>query len=371
MVPQTFPEPILFAIGGLGRGGSEVQLTRLLKHLGPELTGATLFVCDAGEDALIDEVTHAGVRPLRVPRAMRAARTRAPATAAMALAAVVLQRPRLIYAWLEESTFWLVPCAMLTRVPIVIARRNLQGSGAEAQHRLVAGLQRWLERRATLVTANSEAVAAAARDRGIDPARIRMVRNGHEPAEPLPLPVGPMRTFGYLANFRPEKGHRMLLDALEAMPREPEWRVLCGGGGPLRELFASEARRRGLEDRIDYAMVDDARAFWAQCDVAVLLSDQEGSPNALIEAAFAGRPLVATAVGGSGELIPEGAGHLVMPGDAAGAATALASLITADADTLKAMGHRAWEHASSRFGVATMVAGHRAVLVEAGRRTRS
>lgn len=356
----------LFAIEGLGRGGSELQLTRLLEGLAPETPEATLLVLHPGRDELLTRVRSAGVRT--VVAAPVAARGPIGAAARLALVAATMARvrPRLIYAWLEEAALLLIPWAILTRTPIVVARRNLAGSRAERRHPVLARIQHWLERRATLVTANSEAVAdKAAGSRGIDRRRIRVVPNGHELTEPLALPESEEIVIGYVANFRPGKGHMTMLDALGLLSPELRWRALFAGRGPDAGAFTAEVARRGLGDRVQAGPVDDPRAFWAGCHVAALLSDGEGSPNALIEAALAGRPVIATAVGGIVEIVPEGAGALVPPGDARAAAGALEVLLRADRARLSAMGMVAHRHAVTRFDVSAMVRGHRDVLAEA------
>ncbi len=277
-------------------------------------------------------------------------------------------RPRLVYAWLEEAALLLIPWAIVTRTPILVARRNLAGSQAEQRHRALARIQRWLERHATLVTANSEAVAAeAATSRGIDRRRIRIIPNGHEVGEPLPLPEGDEIVIGYVANFRPGKGHATMLDALGLLASRLDWRARFAGRGDDGERFTAEVARRGLADRVDDGPMDDPHAFWAGCHIAALLSDGEGSPNALIEAALAGRPIVATAVGGIVELVPEQAGVLVSPGDPRAAADALEALIDGGREQLQAMGTAAHRHAAARFDVAKMVRGHRAAIAEASR----
>jgi glycosyltransferase involved in cell wall biosynthesis len=208
-------------------------------------------------------------------------------------------------------------------------------------------------------------VAAAAQQRGIPPARIRVVPNGHEPSLPLGLPTSDELVIGYLANYRSRKGHALMLDAVSRLNAGRSWRLLFGGHGPLAGTIAAEVHKRGLGERVELLEVNDPRSFWARCHVAALLSEVEGSPNALIEAAFAGRPLISTAVGGSPEIVVNGTGELVAPGDAQSAAAAIQRIMLADRGSLAAMGRRAWEHASRKFTLEAMVDGHLHALQEA------
>jgi glycosyltransferase involved in cell wall biosynthesis len=192
-----------------------------------------------------------------------------------------------------------------------------------------------------------------------------MVPNGHEPLRPLTLPNSDELVIGYLANYRHRKGHALMLEAVSRLDGDRAWRLLFGGHGPLAEELAAQVAESGLAHRVELLDVDDPRSFWARCHVAALLSEVEGSPNALIEAAFAGRPLISTAVGGSPEIVVNGTGELVAPGDAQSAAAAIQRIMLADRGSLAAMGRRAWEHASRKFTLEAMVDGHLHALQEA------
>ena len=84
--------------------------------------------------------------------------------------------------------------------------------------------------------------------------------------------------------------------------------------------------------------------------MAVLSSDNEGTPVSLIEAAAAGVPAVATAVGGVPDVVAPETGILVPAGDADALAAGLARL-AADATLRERMGERARAHVRERFAV--------------------
>ena len=86
---------------------------------------------------------------------------------------------------------------------------------------------------------------------------------------------------------------------------------------------------RGTAGRvIQVGFRDDVPRVLARLSVLCLSSHTEGMPNAVLEAMAAGRPVVATRVGGVPELIRDGEnGHLVEPGDAAGMARAVDRLL--------------------------------------------
>ena len=93
----------------------------------------------------------------------------------------------------------------------------------------------------------------------------------------------------------------------------------------------------------------ELRPLFAAADIAVLSSDNEGTPVSLIEAAAAGLPAVATDVGGVREVVGEETGILVPRGDAAGLASAIVEM-AGDAGRRERCGRVARRHALDRYG---------------------
>ena len=355
---------VLFVIGALDRGGGETQLVALVERLHPERVEATIATLGLAADPLLRERLRArGVRHIvlggRGPRAKRMV-----ALGPSLLVALRVFRPDLVYAWLEQAAAIAAPAARAYRIPVAVARRNVSGPYTQWPRPVVDGIAR-AERLAAVVTANSEAVACEAVARGIAPERIRVVPNGHEVSPPLMFPPDDAGVaLGYVAGFRAEKGHHRLVEALSHVRAGRPWHVDLAGDGPLRERIAEEVRARGLGDRVRFTGgFSDARAFWAERHVGVLLSDHEGLPNALIEAAMAGRPVVGTDVGGMPEVVGPG-GFVVGADDPAATGAALAQLID-DAALRTRLGAAAHRHAAERFSMAQFVAGHHSAIMEA------
>jgi glycosyltransferase involved in cell wall biosynthesis len=272
-------------------------------------------------------------------------------------------RPDVVYAWLDETAVFLAPICRALRIPCLVARRNLVGSNMERRYPLLAVALHRAERQALIVTANSAAVARQCIARGHRAASVRTIPNGHEvlPALAAP-PNGPVR-FGYVARFRPEKGHRRLMDVLERMPKG-EWRVDLAGEGPLRDEIEQRVRRADLERHVRFlGPVSDVRSFWRERHIALLLSDTEGMPNALLEAGFAGRPAIGTDTGGIPEVV--GDGGIIVPLHDPDRTVAAMTALVADGERRVALGERAWEHVSRRYAMARMVDAHVAAIDEA------
>lgn len=129
----------------------------------------------------------------------------------------------------------------------------------------------------------------------------------------LELPADAV-AFACFARLAPQKNHAGLLDAFALGPaRDPRAHLLLCGDGPLRESLESRARALGLTRVRFLGERHDVASLLAAADVAVLASHWEGSPLAVMEAMAAGKPVVATAVGGVPELVHDGRTALLVP----------------------------------------------------------
>jgi glycosyltransferase involved in cell wall biosynthesis len=327
---------------------------------------ATVVMLGDGRSERRDRLEAHGIEVVTLPSSRRGP-ARAGTMAARLLRLVRAQRPDVLYAWLEESALLAAPVTAVTRTPFVVSRRNVAGSSIE-HVRILRRLMLAAEGSAAVVTVNSEAGRAFALTRGICEERIRLVRNGHPPGAVQPLPPAEPLVFGYLGRLRPEKGHRRLLDVLsrvDARARGRVWRVRLGGDGPLEAELRAEVARRGLSHVVEFCgLVSDVPSFWAGVHVGVLLSDHEGQPNALIEAAMHGRPAIATHVGGSPEVVLP-AGGVTVPVDDPDAAAAAFLAYMEDPARVARDGAAAFEQARERFEIQASVDGHLAALGEA------
>lgn len=127
------------------------------------------------------------------------------------------------------------------------------------------------------------------------------------------------------------------------------------GDGPLREPLGRLARELGIGDAVHFlGYRSDLAAPLAAAELAVLTSDNEGTPVWLIEAAAAGRPAVATDVGGVRDVVGGEMGLLAPPGDCVAIAHALSELVDDPARRV-AMGRTARRHVMERYSAARLV----------------
>ena len=149
-----------------------------------------------------------------------------------------------------------------------------------------------------------------------------------------------------VAVARPGKGHATLLDALRRLPDLPV-RLAVAGDGPLRAEL--EAGAADLGDRVRFlGHRDDVPDLLAAADIVAHPSEFEALPTALIEALGAGRPVVATEVGGIPEVVTAETAAFVPVGDAAALAAELRAL-AADPQRRAALGAAARRRFEARF----------------------
>lgn len=157
------------------------------------------------------------------------------------------------------------------------------------------------------------------------------------------------------AVLRPGKGHDVLLGALPRLRSwVPEARVVFAGDGELASQLRCAARSHG-GSVVFLGHREDVPELLAACDVVALPSFAEAQPTVLMEAAAAGRPVVATRVGGIPEVVDDGTtGLLVPPGDVRALAAAIAALL-ADPARAAAFGGAARARAERCFSLDRLV----------------
>ena len=128
----------------------------------------------------------------------------------------------------------------------------------------------------------------------------------------------------------------------------------AGEGSRKNELKALAAKLGLGEDVIFYGFTADIPSFLATIDVFVLPSLYEGLGVAAIEAMAAGKPVIATRVGGLPELVEDGVtGFLVPPGDSEALANSISRLLSRE-ELMEQMGRNGWERVQRHFTMEQM-----------------
>lgn len=192
------------------------------------------------------------------------------------------------------------------------------------------------------------------RFRDLDAARVRAERS---------IP-GDATVLGLIANLKPVKDHATAIEAVAALHhRGKPVHLLLAGDGPLRSELETLVSNRGLNSFVHFlGMREDVVSVLAAMDIFVLSSLTEGMSNAMLEAMAAGKPIVASAVGGNLEVVQQGIqGFLVPPKDVTAFTDALDKLV--DSKTLRErMGDAARQRVREKFSVSAMVNSYAKVI---------
>jgi glycosyltransferase involved in cell wall biosynthesis len=150
--------------------------------------------------------------------------------------------------------------------------------------------------------------------------KISVIELGFELEDLLKLPQRENQqtiNIGIVGRLVPIKNHKMLFKACMLGGNLP-YRIVVIGDGEMRGELEKNAEEFGMRDRIEFkGWIIDLKAIYEELDIVALTSLNEGTPVSLIEAMAAGRPVVATNVGGVKDIVKDGmSGYLVESGNA-------------------------------------------------------
>ena len=258
---------------------------------------------------------------------------------------------------------------LLAEVKVRIAsRRETNGMRSRGQQRT----QRLAYSLAHQIIANSEAVKQKLRDDGIKEERITVVHNGLDPERVMP-PVNVSReesleSLGVsdvskrfvtiVANMRHEvKDYPMFLRMAQRVSRVvPDVGFLLAGEGELQPSLRQMAADLGIGGNTFFlGRCENIAQLLKVSDVCVLSSKAEGFSNSILEYMAAGRPVVATDVGGAREAIIEGeTGHTVPSGDDRLMAGIVVSLLR-DSEKANLMGEQGRRVVEQKFSAQALL----------------
>jgi glycosyltransferase involved in cell wall biosynthesis len=357
------PIRVVFCLDSLGMGGTEMNAVRVAEHFDPREIQLSV-ACFRDDGPLCARFEAAGipvdvfpVRSLYGYSMLREGRR----------FASFLRRERadVVHAHDRYANIFATTWARLAGTPAIIASKRwgsigrAHGVGNRIAYRL-----------AHRVLANSSAVGASlvVQD-GVPQQKIIVIPNFVDdeafcaPPESwrqalsaeLSLPADAL-VVGIVANLRAIKDHHTLLDAVARLrARHPTLVLVIVGSGPEERALERQIAELGIASMVRIAgarpnLPNPHHLF----DVSVLSSLSEGFPNSIVEAMAAGRPVVATKVGGVVDAVESGhTGLLVPPRDAPALAAAIDRLL-GDADLRKTMGRAGQAIARSRFAASVV-----------------
>jgi glycosyltransferase involved in cell wall biosynthesis len=222
---------------------------------------------------------------------------------------------------------------------------------------LLKALRSWWTRRADRVIVPSRYLARGVAGWGVPAEKIVVIYNAVESpdgVEPLSIPLKtPVKavTVGRLVPWKQVDG------LIEALNEIPELGLVVVGDGPERPRLERIAQELGVSGRVYFAGQRSKRetlSLMAACDLFVLNSTYEGLPHTVLEAMALGLPVIATAVGGTPEVVRDGeTGLLIHSGNRALEKT-LYALVT-DEKTRRRLGEKSKKWVREHMSFQVMV----------------
>jgi len=284
------------------------------------------------------------------------------------LAGVVPREPQaIVHSWLYLANVFGRLGGRIGGAAGVVAADGATEIPASPGKRLVAErVDRALSMLSDSIVANSHAVAASLRARGIPARKITVIHNGVAVAPPAsPEEVAQLRAslgvpvaaplVGMVARLTAvNKDHETFLRAAARIRRErPDVSFALVGDGPEHRRLVSLAEALGISDNVVFAgHRPDARRLISAFDVSVLCSLYEGFSNVVLESMASARPVVATDIAPNREAIEDGVHGMLVPlRDDAAAANAIARLLADPAEAAR-LAARGRERVVSEFSLA-------------------
>ena len=224
--------------------------------------------------------------------------------------------PDLVLAyWVYPDGFAARRAARKLGVPCIVGARGFDihvRSGVN-----VMMTRRTLEGVDAMLTVSQAMRHAAIEEFGVPPGKVHAVINGIDTTVFHPRPQGEMRAklgvptnarlLVYVGRFVETKGMRELVEAFRRLgSQDPLLHLALVGDGVMRQELSALVRESGLSTRVFMpgGLQPEQVAEWIGAgDVLTLPSWSEGYPNVVVEGIACGRPVVATSVGGTGEII--------------------------------------------------------------------
>jgi glycosyltransferase involved in cell wall biosynthesis len=365
------PRNVLQLVGSFHQGGSERQAAQLVRLLAESGRYRVRVACLNPEGVLRGEVERLNLGEIPEYRLTSFYDRRFVSQLRRFASFLRAERIDLVQTHDFYSNVFGMAAAAVARVPARVASKRETGGMRTAAQRRVELLA---YRVAHAVVANAEAVKHQLVNDGVPARKVSVVYNGLDPARVRPaadfsraealsglgLPTDEGRRFVTLvANLRHAvKDHPTFLRAAQRVREQvPEAAFVLAGEGGLEASLRALASELGIAEAVFFTgRCTQVGELLAASDVCVLSSTAEGFSNSILEYMAAGRPVVATDVGGAREAVVEGeTGYLVPAGDDYGMAERITDLMR-DPAGARAMGGRGRLRVEQQFSCAAQLA---------------
>lgn len=355
------PLPVMQLALSLKTGGLERLVLDLLRQ-GTEM-GVEYSLCLLEEEGDLAHQAHA----LGVPVHVLDKRPGLDFAVVPRLRALLRQTgARVLHAHNQAPGFYGGLAARWAGRPQIFTRHGAS-YGMDRSWRWISALAAHLSRYTVCV--GSDALAVARREDRLPARRLRLIYNGVDTELFRPDPIrraaaraelglaAGHKTIISVGRISAEKDYATLLQALAALP--PAWRLVLVGDGPELDNLRRLAAQLGLGERARFlGRRTDVERLLGAADLFALSSLSEGVSVALLEAMAMALPVVATAVGGTPEVVVDGlTGRLLEPGRPHELARALMETLD-DPGRAAARGQAGRRRVEERFSLRAMAAAY-------------
>lgn len=354
---------IAYIIKSMEVGGSQTHLVQVLKLLDRSRFDPVLY-CLSGEGVLLENVRQAGVTVI-TPGAGRSYRGPDLVSRVAALTrSLRQQKPDIVHTYLLRANLVGSISARLARVPKLMVskrgchwRKGLELIGAKVGNALADRIMVNAEAVREFVHANEGCAMddMVVIPSGVDTDRFRPLDGDGFKAR-LGLPPE-HRIVGIVTRMRVRKGVEEFIRAMGQVRRtHPDAHAVIVGEVELDDDLQALVRDLHLDDHLSLlGRRADMPEVYSAFDIFVLSSHDEGMSNAILEAMSVEKPVVATDVGGTGEVVRhQQSGLLVPPKDPEALALAIAQVL-ADPAQAQAMGKLGRRIVEESFSARSMV----------------
>ncbi len=360
-------------IARLNIGGPSIHVVNLHKGLSSDRFNSILVTgsLNPGEGSMLEYAQEKGVQPLPVPEMIGEASLRPRDLKALWMLYRILQaeRPHIVHTHTAKAGFLGRLAARMAGVPVIIHTYHghvLNGYYGPATSWLLKMMERGLARITDRLVAVSELVKEDLIAYGVaPPAKISVIPLGFDLEQFFDcqslkgefrreLELGSDdKLVGILGRIFPIKNHRLFLEsAARIAQQESNVRFVIVGDGVLRSEMERYAQDLGIDQRVFFTgWRRDLPRIYADLDLLVVSSNNEGTPVSAIEAMASGCPVVATRVGGLADVIQDAeTGYLVPAKQPQPLAAAMLELIR-DPQRAAQMGRLAQLSVKERFSL--------------------
>lgn len=283
---------------------------------------------------------------------------------------LLLQKPDVLHCWLDEPNILGGVAGLLAGTPrIVLSTRNVNPT--HFPHLCKPWMRQWYEflaaRTNVVLAGNSRAgVEDYSSWLGLDPSRFIILRNALAPEAfvmPSQTEIGAVRHEINVGPDQPlvvgimrlsiEKRPDVFVETIRRLRlAHANCVAVIAGVGPLETAIRRRLDAIHLSDAVHLlGQRRDVKALLAAADIVLLTSDQEGTPNCLLEALALGKAVVATDAGGTSEVVEHEQTGLLADREDVGALSAAVSRMLQSPALRARYGASGRDFVRQRFGL--------------------